>query len=74
MNFKFIVIFILVIMFVVFVSFNMHVTNIYFPLIKPMQINVISLLLIGFILGSSIWFIIILREKYNNKKKNTKNK
>ena len=61
-------------MLVTFVSFNMQPTNMYiFPFMRPVQISVISLLLIGFLFGTTIWFAIILRDQHNNKKKSEKN-
>ena len=56
-------------MLITFVTFNMRLTNMYiFPFMKPVQINVITLLLIGFLFGTTIWFVIILRDQHNNKK------
>ena len=61
-------------MFVALVCFNTQPANMYiFPFMRPVQINVISLLLIGFLAGTTIWFIIILRDRHNNKKKSKRN-
>ena len=57
-------------MLVAFVSFNMELTHIHIlPFMKPVDCNVITLLFIGFLAGTTIWFIIILRDQHNNKKK-----
>ena len=72
MKFKYITIFILVIMIIAFVTCNMHVTNLYVPFLKPVEIHVISLFLIGFLLGSTIWFVLIIQDQHNNKKKSKK--
>jgi len=69
---KLIFITILVIAVITFITFNVHITNIYIPFIKPVQIRVISLLLIGFFLGSATVVSIILLDR-NNKKKSPKN-
>jgi len=66
-KFKLIFIILLVIAIIAFVTYNMHTTNINIPLIKPVQINVISLLLIGFLLGSATVFVIIMLDRYNRK-------
>ncbi len=74
MIFKYVLIFVLVIMLAAFVTFNMHLTNMYiFPFMRPVQINVITLLLIGFLLGTTVWFVIILRDQHNNKKSKKNN-
>jgi len=40
---------------------------------RPIQINVITLLLIGFLFGTTVWFVATLRDQHNNKKKSKKN-
>jgi len=75
---KLISIIILVIIIITFVTYNVHTIDIYIPFIKPVQIRVISLLLIGFLLGSGTVVAIIMLERYNKKiidrynKKNSK--
>ena len=59
-------------MIITFVTCNMHITNLYVPFLKPVEIHVISLLLIGFLLGSTIWFVLILQDQHNNNKKKSK--
>ena len=61
-------------MLVTFVAFNLELTHIHiFPFMRPVQINVITLLLIGFLFGTTVWFVIILRDQYNNKKSKKNN-
>ena len=61
-------------MLVAFITLNLELTHIHiFPFMRPVQINVITLLLIGFLFGTTVWFVIILRDQHNNKKKSKKN-
>ena len=75
---KLISIIILVIIIITFVTYNTHTIDVYIPFIKPVQIRVIFLLLIGFLLGSGTVAAIIMLERYNKKiidrynKKNSK--
>jgi len=66
-KFKLTFIILLVIAIITFVTYNMHTTNINIPLIKPVQINVIFLLLIGFLLGSGTIIVMIMVDRYNKK-------
>ena len=77
-KFKLISIIILVIIIITFVTYNTHTIEINIPFIRPVQIRVIFLLLIGFLLGSGTVVAIIMLERYNKKiidrynKKNSK--
>ena len=64
---KLISIIILVILIITFVVYNAHITDVYIPFIKPVQIRVIFLLLIGFLLGSGTVCAIIMLNKHNKK-------
>ena len=64
---KLISIVILVIIIITFVTYNVHITEVYIPFIKPVQIRVIFLLLIGFLLGSSTVGAIIMLDRHNKK-------
>lgn len=70
-KFKVISIIILVFAIIIFVIYNMQTIEVNFPIIKPMQIKVISLLLIGFLLGNATVLTIIMLDR-NNKKKSSK--
>ena len=63
---KLVCITILFVALVVFITYNMHITNFYIPFIKPVQIRVIFLLLIGFLLGSATVLGMVM---YNGHKK-----
>jgi len=67
-KFKVISIIILMLAIIIFVIYNMQTIELNFPIIRPVQIKVISLLLIGFLLGSATVFTIIMLDR-NNKKK-----
>jgi len=67
-KFKVISIIILIIAIIIFVIYNLQTIEVNFPIIKPVQIKVVSLLLIGFLLGSVTVFAIIILDR-NNKKK-----
>ena len=69
---KWISITILVIAIITFVVYNVHTTNIYIPFIKPVEIKVIFLLIIGFLIGSVTVSVIIILDRHN--KKNMQNK
>ena len=77
-KFKLISIIILVIIIITFVTYNTQIIEINIPFIRPVQIRVIFLLLIGFLLGSGTVVAIIMLERYNKKiierynKKNSK--
>lgn len=67
-KFKVISIIILVLAIIIFVIYNMQTIEVNFPIIRPVQIKVISLLLIGFLLGSATVVAIVMLDR-NNKKK-----
>jgi uncharacterized integral membrane protein len=67
-KFKLISLIILVITITLFVTYNDHTVDIYIPFIKPVQIRVIFLLLIGFLSGSITVVTIIILDRYNKKK------
>ena len=67
-KFKVITIIVLMLAIIIFVIYNMQTIEVNFPIIRPVQIKVISLLLIGFLLGSATVFTIIMLDR-NNKKK-----
>jgi len=70
-KFKVISIIILVLAIIIFVIYNMQTIEVNFPIIRPVQIKVISLLLIGFLLGNATVLTIIMLDR-NNKKKSSK--
>lgn len=67
-KFKVISVIVLVLAIIIFVIYNMQTIEVNFPIIRPVQIKVISLLLIGFLLGSATVVAIVIFDR-NNKKK-----
>jgi len=66
-KFKLISIVILAIVIITFVTYNVHTVDVNIPFIKPVQIRVIFLLLIGFLLGSGTVVTIVMLDRHNKK-------
>lgn len=66
-KYKLISITILVIVIITFITYNMHIIDIYTPFFKPVKIRVIFLLFIGFLLGSGTVVAIVMHDRHNKK-------
>ncbi|MBA7667963.1 hypothetical protein ES703_76065 [subsurface metagenome] len=66
-KFRLISIIISVIVIITFVTYNMHIIDIYTPFFRPVQIRVIFLLFIVFLLGSGTVVAIVMLNGHNKK-------